>query len=127
MTHSSRKATIGSIRRMAPTSDTRRTSRKQLEQELRFEKSTETLASWSLHSGGTPIQLPGMPYPDRWYYTRYGLSLLPLLAFSVAVMTISVAPRRRRVALCVVILRSARNASLTAMTVGSRHPAPAVA
>jgi hypothetical protein len=58
----------------------------------------------SIHSGVTPIQLPGMPYPDSWYNTRYGVSLFPLLAFSVAVMTISMAPRWQRVALLVVIV-----------------------
>jgi hypothetical protein len=58
----------------------------------------------SIHSGGTPIQLPGMPFPDRWYNTRYGISLLPLFAFSVAVMTISIPPRWRRATLGLVIL-----------------------
>jgi hypothetical protein len=58
----------------------------------------------SIHSGGTPIQLPGMPYPESWYNTRYGVSLLPLFAFSVAVMTIWVAPQLRRVALWLVTL-----------------------
>jgi hypothetical protein len=58
----------------------------------------------SIHSGGTPIQLPGMPYPDSWYNTRYGISLLPLFAFSVAAIVISVAPRWRKAALWLVIL-----------------------
>jgi hypothetical protein len=58
----------------------------------------------SVFSGSTPIQLPGMPYPDSWYNTRYGISLLPLFAFSVVVMVMSVAPRWRRAALWLVIL-----------------------
>jgi hypothetical protein len=37
----------------------------------------------SLHSGGTPIFLPGL-WPDSYYNTRYTLSLLPLLAWGVA-------------------------------------------
>lgn len=45
-----------------------------------------------------------MPYPDSWYNTRYGVSLFPLLAFSVAVMTISMAPRWRRMSLLAVLV-----------------------
>ena len=39
----------------------------------------------SLHSGGTPIFLPGL-WPDSYYNTRYTLSLLPLLAYGVAAL-----------------------------------------
>jgi hypothetical protein len=39
----------------------------------------------SLHSGGTPIFLPGL-WPDSYYNTRYALSILPLLAYGVAAL-----------------------------------------
>ena len=35
---------------------------------------------WSIHSSDTPIFLPNM-WPHSYYNTRYGLALLPLLAF----------------------------------------------
>jgi len=35
---------------------------------------------WSLHSSGTPIFLPNLP-PHGYYNTRYGLAVLPLVAF----------------------------------------------
>lgn len=38
---------------------------------------------WSIHSSGTPIFVPTL-YPYSWYNTRYGLALLPLMAFGVA-------------------------------------------
>jgi len=58
----------------------------------------------SIYSGNTPIQLPGMPYADSLYNTRYGISLHPLLAFSVAAMMISVPLRWRRPAVWLVLL-----------------------
>jgi len=38
---------------------------------------------WSIHSSGTPIFVPTL-YPFSFYNTRYGLALLPLLAFGAA-------------------------------------------
>ena len=36
---------------------------------------------WSMHSGGTPIYVPGL-WPHSWYNTRYALAALPLTAFA---------------------------------------------
>ena len=42
---------------------------------------------WSMHSSGNPIYYPGLwPNNNSWYNTRYGLALLPLLAFGAAAL-----------------------------------------
>jgi len=38
---------------------------------------------WSMHSGGTPIFMPTL-WPNSFYNTRYGLALVPALAFGAA-------------------------------------------
>jgi hypothetical protein len=45
---------------------------------------------WSMHSSGTPIFLPYL-WPHSYYNTRYGLALLPLLAFCGAALVALVA------------------------------------
>lgn len=57
---------------------------------------------WSLHSSGTPIFLPNLP-PHGYYNTRYGLAVLPLVAFCGAAIvglfaqnrSVTVAARKR--------------------------------
>jgi len=49
---------------------------------------------WSMHStGGTPIYVPTL-WPFGYYNTRYGLAVLPLLAFCAAALVGPVANRR---------------------------------
>jgi hypothetical protein len=55
----------------------------------------------SLHSGGTPIQVPGL-WPDGCYNTRYGMAILPLAAFSAAGL-VALLPRRAMIAAVVAI------------------------
>ena len=62
------------------------------------------LVVYSIHSGSTPIQLPGMPYPEGLYNTRYGISVHPLLSFAAAGMMMSAARQWRRAALWLVPL-----------------------
>lgn len=49
---------------------------------------------WSLHSSGTPIFVPTL-WPNSYYNTRYGLALLPALAFCAAAL-VTLAPLRLR-------------------------------
>jgi 4-amino-4-deoxy-L-arabinose transferase-like glycosyltransferase len=50
---------------------------------------------WSMHStGGTPIFIPVLK-PFTYYNSRYGLAVLPLLAFAAAAI-VSIVPRRAR-------------------------------
>ena len=49
---------------------------------------------WNIHSAASPIHLPNLP-PHGFYNTRYGLALLPLLAFSGAAI-VAVAMRATR-------------------------------
>jgi hypothetical protein len=59
---------------------------------------------WSMHSGVVPIFMPGMPYPESYYNTRYGLDALPLLAVCAAAL-VAFAPRSFRAAgVCAVLL-----------------------
>lgn len=39
----------------------------------------------SMHSGGTPVYVPGL-WPNSWYNTRYALAALPLAAFAAGAM-----------------------------------------
>ena len=57
---------------------------------------------WSLHSGGTPIFVPTQ-WPFSYYNTRYGLALLPLVAFSAAGIVAWTPARLRGIAAIVVI------------------------
>jgi len=45
---------------------------------------------WSMHSGGTPIYVPGL-WPNTWYNTRYALAALPLAAFAAGALPAFVA------------------------------------
>jgi hypothetical protein len=56
----------------------------------------------SLHSGGTPIFIPGL-WPNSYYNSRYALSMLPLAAYGAAAL-IRVIPRDRRTMAVVGIL-----------------------
>src|SRR6185312_3191157 len=50
---------------------------------------------WSIHSSGTPIYVRTL-WPHSWYNVRYGMVLLPLLAFGVAAV-VDVLPAGYRV------------------------------
>ena len=50
---------------------------------------------FSMYSSGTPIYVPHL-WPNSYYNTRYGIAVLPLLAFGGAAL-VSVAPARFRV------------------------------
>ena len=57
---------------------------------------------WSVHSSGLPIFIPTR-WPHSWYNTRYGLALLPLLAFSAGAL-VTLPPRRwRAINACIVV------------------------
>jgi hypothetical protein len=49
---------------------------------------------WAMHSSGNPIFIPNLP-PHGWYNTRYGLCLLPLIAFASGAI-VFLAPKRAR-------------------------------
>ena len=49
---------------------------------------------WSMHAGASPIFVPTL-WPNSFYNTRYGLAVLPLLAFASAGL-VSAVPRRFR-------------------------------
>ncbi len=51
---------------------------------------------WSLYSSGTPIFVPHL-WPNTYYNTRYGLAVLPALAFGAAVLCAAL-PRGRWIA-----------------------------
>jgi hypothetical protein len=38
---------------------------------------------WSIHSGGTPVQVPSL-WPGSYYNSRYGIAVMPLAAFCAA-------------------------------------------
>jgi hypothetical protein len=57
---------------------------------------------WSLHSGGTPVFVPGL-WPNSYYNTRYGAAVLPLAAFAAAGL-VWIAPRAIRVAVAFVVI-----------------------
>ena len=58
---------------------------------------------WSIHSGGTPIFVPGYPYPFSYYNTRYGLAVLPLAAFAASAL-VAWAPLRLRAIAAVTVI-----------------------
>ncbi len=60
---------------------------------------------WSMHSSGTPIFVPNLP-PHGWYNTRYGLCVMPLLAFASGAL-VFLAPTRRRGAAAAALLATA--------------------
>jgi Dolichyl-phosphate-mannose-protein mannosyltransferase len=49
---------------------------------------------WSMHSAATPIFIPTL-WPNTFYNTRYGLAVLPLLAFAAGGL-VTAAPKRAR-------------------------------
>jgi hypothetical protein len=53
---------------------------------------------WSMYSSGTPIFIPSR-WPHSYYNSRYGIALLPLLAFSAGGIVL-VLPKRWRLAGC---------------------------
>jgi 4-amino-4-deoxy-L-arabinose transferase-like glycosyltransferase len=53
---------------------------------------------WSLHSGGTPVFVPGR-WPHSYYNTRYGLAAMPLLA-AAAALGVARLPARWRAGGC---------------------------
>ncbi len=57
----------------------------------------------SLHSGGTPIQIPDL-WPGGYYNTRYGLAVLPLMAFAAAGVVALIPIRRFWVPLAVILI-----------------------
>lgn len=57
---------------------------------------------WSMHSAATPIHVPNL-WPNSYYNTRYGLAVLPLLAFASAALVV-VAPRRMHAAVAAVLI-----------------------
>jgi hypothetical protein len=58
---------------------------------------------WSLHSAGTPIFVPTL-WPNTYYNTRYGLALLPLLAFACAALVTFVPVRAKRWAVLALVV-----------------------
>lgn len=70
---------------------------------------------WSIHSSGTPIFLPSLP-PHAYYNSRYGLSVLPLLAFAAAAL-VTIAPLRWRRWAAVAVIVAACSTWLA-------HPSP---
>lgn len=59
----------------------------------------------SVYSSATPIRTPGLP-PHDYYNTRYGLSVMPLLALSGGTLC-AVAPRKFRAALAILLVLAA--------------------
>jgi hypothetical protein len=57
---------------------------------------------WSIHSSGLPIHVP-MLWPHSYYNTRYGLAVLPLLAFAAAALVLAVPPRMRAITAVLVV------------------------
>ncbi len=60
---------------------------------------------WSIHSGSTPVFVPHF-WPFSYYNTRYGLSLLPALAFAAAAL-VALTPERLKTAACLVLIGTA--------------------
>jgi len=60
---------------------------------------------WSIHSGSTPIFVPGL-WPYSYYNTRYGLCILPALALSAGAI-VAVVPSRARVVGAVIVAAAA--------------------
>jgi hypothetical protein len=70
---------------------------------------------WSMHSAASPIFVPTL-WPNSYYNTRYGLTVLPLLAFAAAGL-VAIAPRRAQTAFAVVVIASGTASWLL-------HPSP---
>lgn len=49
---------------------------------------------WSIHSSKTPIHVPDLP-PFTYYNTRYGIALVPVMAFAAGAIVLVLSPRRR--------------------------------
>ncbi len=61
---------------------------------------------WSMHSsGGTPVFLPDL-WPNSYYNSRYGLAVLPALAFGAALL-VAVAPEHWRRAVAALVIAAA--------------------
>jgi hypothetical protein len=59
---------------------------------------------WSMHSAASPIFVPVL-WPNSYYNTRYGLAVLPLVAFASAGL-VAIAPRRAQTAIAVIVIAS---------------------
>jgi hypothetical protein len=59
---------------------------------------------WSMHSTASPIFVPVL-WPNSYYNTRYGLAVLPLVAFASAGL-VAIAPRRAQTAIAVMVIAS---------------------
>jgi hypothetical protein len=57
---------------------------------------------WSMHSAGLPIHLPALS-PYSYYNTRYGLSVVPLLALGGAAI-VAIAPARARAVFAALVI-----------------------
>jgi hypothetical protein len=58
---------------------------------------------WSIHSSATPIFVPDL-WPHSYYNTRYGLALLPFLAFGAAALAACMPQRFRRWAALAIVV-----------------------
>ncbi|HYL37328.1 MAG TPA: glycosyltransferase family 39 protein [Bryobacteraceae bacterium] len=58
---------------------------------------------WSMHSGGTPIYVPGLWF-NSYYNTRYGLAALPLIAVLGGSLVLAVKQRFRSWAAAAIVL-----------------------
>ena len=63
---------------------------------------------WNIHSADAPIHLPNL-WPHGYYNTRYGLSLLPLLAFCGAAI-VTLTAQKRLAGLTALVILFAANA-----------------
>jgi len=61
---------------------------------------------WSIHSSGTPIFVPDL-WPNSYYNSRYGLALLPALAFGAATWVAFAPVRARWIAAAAAVLIAA--------------------
>ncbi|MGI8744860.1 MAG: glycosyltransferase family 39 protein [Bryobacteraceae bacterium] len=69
---------------------------------LPFLALTPAFYLWSIHSsGGTPISVPQL-WPNSYYNTRYGLSVLPLIAFCAGAAVLLAPVRGRALAACAI-------------------------
>jgi hypothetical protein len=58
---------------------------------------------WSMHSGGTPIYVPGLWF-NSYYNTRYGLAALPLVAILGGSLALAVTQKFRSLAAAAIVL-----------------------
>ena len=77
--------------------------RKRIWWPLAFLMSLPVFYVWSMHSSGTPIFVPHL-WPNGYYNTRYGLSVLPLVAFCSGAAVLLTPRKYRAIAAMGVIL-----------------------